>query len=189
MKRVTIGQIGSADDETLAYAARNGDHLAFGEIYRRYEPIFAGYIRTRITDDRVDDVIQNAFLAIHKGLRNYRGPRFFSWAYRVCVNTATDELRKRRRAQNFESKIGAEKQNPVDVDTPEQVFIAKRLECHFQGELRKLPEGQRTVFVLARIEGLEYREIAQLLDIPIGTVKSRMWKAINFLFPEKEGER
>ena len=174
-----------ADDETLAIAARDGDHLAFGELYRRYHPVVAGYVRTRIGGSS-DDVVQNVFLAILRGLPSYRGPRFFSWAYRICVNVVVDELRRHRRR-------GLEVSGEVDgvadagVATPEEELIARRLLSRLSGALARLPEGQRTVFVMARVQGLEYQEIADLLGIPVGTVKSRMWSAVRALIPAGGG--
>jgi RNA polymerase sigma-70 factor (ECF subfamily) len=174
------------DDEYLALAARAGDHLAFAELYRRYHPIVYSYVCSRLSTG-VDDVVQNVFLTIHQGLRTYHGPRFFSWAYRVTVNTVIDELRRRRRRGATEMAPKGEAIVARDgAPTPEEELIARRLYDRLTGTLGRLPEGQRSVFVLARIEGLEYGEIADLLSIPLGTVKSRMWQAVRTLLATQE---
>lgn len=176
-----IADLASRDDESLAREARAGSHLAFAELYRRYRPIVESYVRPRV-DLGAEDVVQNVFVAIHRGLESYRGPRFFSWAYRICVNTVVDELRYRRRRGGAEVQIPREPNQGADaVSTPEEELIARRLFSNLSVTLKELPEAQRTVFVLARVEGLEYQEISEILSIPVGTVKSRMWQAVRTL--------
>lgn len=170
------------DEESLARAARDGNHLAFGELYRRYQPIFKAYIAPRLAHDGVADVLQSVFLNIHRGLRRYHGPRFFSWSYRICVNTVIDEQRRRRKSLPLSQAEVDEKAEVRDQGaTPEEELVAKRLATHLSESLDALPAGQRAVFVLARIEGLEYSEVADLLALPIGTVKSRMFTALRAL--------
>lgn len=169
------------DDESLAREAREGSHLAFAELYRRYRPIVESYVYPRISPG-ADDVVQNVFVSIHRGLGSYKGPRFFSWAYRICVNAVVDELRYRRRRGGEAVQVSRESDHGAgDVPTPEEELIARRLLTTLSGTLKELPEAQRTVFVLARIEGLDYKEISELLSIPVGTVKSRMWQAVRTL--------
>lgn len=182
---VAVQELSSWSDEDLALEARGGDHLAFGELYRRYHPVVASYVRPKIGDG-TDDVIQNVFLAVHKGLSTYRGPRFFPWVYRICVNTVTDELRRRRR-RGLEDTVDSGVVDGIEGSTPEEELIARRLFSRLSGALERIPEQHRTVFVLARLEGLEYGEIADLLRIPIGTVKSRMWKTVKILMAEERG--
>lgn len=172
------------DDEALALAAREGSHLAFAELYRRFRPIVAGYVRPRLGAG-ADDAIQNVFLAIHQGLAGYRGPRFFPWAYRICVNVVTDELRRRGR-RGLEMSVWSDAASRRNGPTPEEEVVARRLFARLSGALERLPEGQRMVFVLARVEGLGYAEIADLLSIPEGTVKSRMWQAVRALLGPEE---
>ncbi len=172
-------ELAAADEETLAVEARAGDHLAFGEIYRRYQPVLASYVRPKIGVG-TEDTVQNVFVAIHRGLPSYRGPRFFPWAYRVCVNVVTDELRRRHR-QGSEDALDGRGELDSGGPTPEEALLAYRLYGRLTEALHGLTEGQRAVFVLARVEGLEYTEIADLLGIPVGTVKSRMFKAVRTL--------
>jgi len=173
-----------AGDEALAVAARDGSQLAFAELYRRYAPAFASYARRRLSRG-ASDTVQVAFTAVFTGLPGYRGPRFFPWAYRICVNAVTDELRRRRRRPEVTSdELHDDQSLAGEVATPEQELIARRLSERLRDALAELPEGQRAVFVLARVDGLSYAEIAELLDVPEGTVKSRMWKAVKKLFPK-----
>lgn len=182
---VALQELSSWTDEDLALEARGGEHLAFGELYRRYHPVLVSYVRPKIGDG-TDDVIQNVFMALHKGLSTYRGPRFFPWAYRICANTVTDTLRRRRR-RGVEDTVEDGVVEGQSGSTPEEELIARRLFGRLSGALERIPEEHRTVFVLARIEGLEYSEIADLLGIPVGTVKSRMWKTVKTLMAEKRG--
>ncbi len=173
-----------ADDETLALAARSGDHLAFAELFARYHPLFFTYASRRLGEDG-QDAVQTAFLAIFNGLRKYKGPRFFSWAYRICVNTVTDILRKKKVRADVDGKTRSHapsESGSPSAPTPEQELITRQLSRSISTAIMELPEGHRTVFILARVHGLDYREISELLNIPVGTVKSRMWKAVKQLF-------
>jgi RNA polymerase sigma-70 factor, ECF subfamily len=181
MKTASTLSLTARDEESLAVGARDGDHLAFGELYRRYHPIFTAYVTPRLPREDVADTVQAAFLNVLRGLPKYRGPRFFSWAYRICVNTATDELRRRQPGHPPPSPKTATHTAESSAPTPEEELIAKRLARHISGALDALPPGQRAVFVLARIDGLDYSEIASLLGVPLGTVKSRMFSALRAL--------
>lgn len=181
---VAVRALQGADDEELASRARDGDHLAFGELYRRYEPLFVAYVGPRLGEGTAD-AVQQVFLGILRGLPGYRGPRFFSWAYRICANATADELRRRRRRpRGVPLEDGGEPQAQALGPSPEEVLVAKRLGERLGGALESLPEGQRTVFLLARVEGLGYEAISDLLGIPVGTVKSRMFGAVRALFAE-----
>ena len=176
------------DDETLALAAQKGDHLAFGELYRRYAPIYTAYARQKLGDDAVD-IVQTVFTLIHARLESYRGPLWFPWAYRICVNAVTDELRRRRRRREvIDGEVEARRPPETSPPSPEEEVIARERLLRLNQDLSGLPDQQRTVFVLARLEGLSYKEIADLMGIPEGTVKSRMWNAIRALFPEGASE-
>ncbi len=182
-----VERLRELEDEALALGAQRGDHLAFGELYRRYAPIFVAYARRKLGEDAVD-VVQTAFTSIHARLGTYRGPRFFPWAYRICVNAVTDELRRRNRRRETALASVTTRQSPAkSPPTPEEEVTARQRLLRLAEALKALPESQRNVFVLARVEGLSYHEIADLLDIPEGTVKSRMWHAVRTLFPEGEG--
>lgn len=185
MGKLMVAELGRASDEALARAAGAGEHLAFGELHRRYQPIFAGYVRRRLGQD-VADVVQNAFIHILKGLPQFSGPRFFPWAFRICVNTVTDELRLRSRRPQL---VDTESVSVASTGghTPEQELLARQLCNQLSLTLDQLPLEQSAVFLLARVQGLGYDEIAALLAIPLGTVKSRMFKAVKALFA-KGGE-
>ncbi len=179
---INATELHASDDEMLARAAQTGDHLAFAELYRRYFPVFAAYAERRLRTEG-SDVVQSAFLSIYRGLARYRGPRFFSWAYRICVNAVTDELRKKR-VRRVECLSTNGDPDDLSSPTPEEELIAKRLNEQLNDTLAELPASHRTVFLLARTKGMSYAEIGELLGIPEGTVKSRMFNAVRALYPE-----
>lgn len=108
-----------------------------------------------------------------------RGPRFFSWAYRICVNLVTDQIRLQKRRHDLAQACI----DPMETRaaTPEEELISRQLMDRTRSALQSMPLGQRAVFVLARVEGLSYTEISDLLSIPVGTVKSRIFGAVRTL--------
>ena len=166
------------DEKTILQAAE-GDMKAFERVYR----LSAGYIYTlafRVTCNIEDaqEVTQDVFLKIHKNLKrfNFRSS-FKTWAYRIAVNTALNLVRKRKKEREkivvFENpadleNIAEDRMTPIGrEDTEEEV----------RGMLDALPPEQRACVVLRSIEGLEYKEIARVLDININTVRSRLKRA------------
>ncbi len=168
------------DDEELVTRFRRGDELAFAELYRRYQPVFFTYAARRI-GDRAHDLVQAVFERILNALPSYRGPRFFSWAYRICANLVVDELRRSRPERGW--TVADEEPSAA---TPEEELIARRRAVRIHRAIAQLPESHRNVFLLARVDGLSYAEIADLLAIPEGTVKSRMFKAVRAVVSEPE---
>ncbi len=167
----------SGDDRALVAQAQGGERAALDELLRRhYDRIYAICRRIAGNDADAADATQEALMAIVRGLPKFDNRAAFStWSYRVATNACLDELRRRKRRPTpslvDEHDGWAEQQ----VDDPEPAFdeqLAVRDEV--QAALNELPEDFRAPVVLRDCAGLDYAEIAALLDLPVGTVRSRL---------------
>lgn len=171
-------------DKSLVQATLGGDSNAFGELYELYrERIFrvlCGVVRNR--EDALEST-QDVFVKIYRALPRFDpAGRFFTWAYRIAVNQGIDRLRSRktRKEQSLDAKEGFEPTEPLrgrgapsPVSEVERSEVMERLEV----ALARLPEDQRATFLLFSFEGLSYGEIAEVTEVPIGTVMSRLFYA------------
>jgi len=175
------------DESAMIEQAQHGDRNAFGELVSRYYP---GVVRVvyRLCGDTglAEDMAQEAFLRgwinlpsfrLHSSLRN--------WLYRIAVNATLDVLR-RRTEETLEDE--AAQMVPDQADGPEMTLIEKERVALLQQAMRALPEAARTVLVLREYGGLSYREIASVLDVPVGTVMSRLNYARNRLREMLKGD-
>jgi len=176
---VTHPQI--TDDETaLIEQAQRGDRNAFGELVSRYYP---GVVRVvyRLCGDSglAEDMAQEAFLRSWVNLSSFHPQSSLrNWLYRIAVNATLDVLR--RRSENTLEDEAA-RMYPDQADGPETTLIEKERVALLQQAMRSLPEAARSVLVLREYGGLSYQEIASVLDIPVGTVMSRLNYARNRL--------
>jgi RNA polymerase sigma-70 factor (ECF subfamily) len=178
-------------DEQLLAAIRKGKREAFGVLVRRYEGELYGYLRRYLGDaELAEDVFQNTFLQVFTKIRQYESGRpARPWLYTIATNQAIDALRRAGRHQAVSLDLEREEANSNDL--PQLIrFVENRgntpLE-HAQGEERRqlvragverLPEFLRGVVILAYYQGLKHKEIAEILSIPVGTVKSRLHAAL-----------
>lgn len=169
---------------TLAGEARAFDLLVL-KYQRRVERLIARMVRDV---DLVQDIAQEAFLNAYRGLAGYRGDaQFYTWLYRIAVNTAKKHLMDLKRdpvvtesalrgnAEDEDSP--SPEQDAVAPDTPESVLASRQIADAVNEALAGLPEELRQALVLREIEGLSYDEIALAMDSPIGTVRSRIFRA------------
>lgn len=166
---------------------------AFDRLVRRYEAPLFNYA-CRLLDDRVEaqDVFQETFLRVFRHRARYRrGAPFRPWAYRIATNLCRDRLRARRRRRFISMDAPAQDGTLPLADTladadpkPDALAAANEVELRLRAAIRKLPVKQQTVFLMARYQDMPYGEIARALFIPVGTVKSRMNKAVKFLMDE-----
>jgi RNA polymerase sigma-70 factor (ECF subfamily) len=172
-------------------AFRRGQRDAFGLLVRRYEGELYGYLRRYLGDgDLADDVFQNTFLQVFTKIRHYEAGRpVRPWLYTIATNQAIDALRRTGRHQAI--SLDLEREEARGADMPQLLgFLESRgpspLE-HVQAEERRqlvragverLPEFLRQVVILAYYQGLPYKEIADIMGIPVGTVKSRLHAAL-----------
>lgn len=178
-------------DEDLLLAFRRGQRDAFGELVRRYQRELYGYLRRYLGDDHLaDDVFQNTFLQVYVKSNQYEAGRpVRPWLYTIATNQAVDALRRNGRHPAVSLDQTVREAGDGEVRSLMELLESATtgpLE-HVQGEERRLivraavdqlPDFLRSVVILAYYQGLKYREIAEILDIPVGTVKSRLHAAL-----------
>ncbi len=172
-------------DQELVRRVQNGEKAAFDILVRKYEHKLANVIGRYIRDpSEVLDVAQEAFIKAYRALPNFRGDSaFYTWLYRIAINTAKNHLVASNRrppnddidaqdAEQFESGAGLK-----EYATPERMALQSELASTIQAAINDLPEELRTAIVLRELDGLSYEEIASAMNCPIGTVRSRIFRA------------
>lgn len=161
-------------DLELVARAQKGDLDAFGVLVARHQAGLVRYLTHMVSNvSDAEDVAQEALLRAHRALKDFRGQSAFkTWLYQIATNAARTQLDKRRTRREDQSYDVAE----MEIASGEQV--ERRIVAHDQlrRALAELPDDWREAVILRDIEGLEYREIAEALDIPIGTVESRIFR-------------
>ena len=164
---------------------QRGDSAAFDLLVRKYQHRVVALIGRYIHDwSECQDVAQETFLRAYRALGNFRGDsQFYTWLHRIAVNTAKNHLVAHNRrpptadvdaADAEQYDIGARLR---DTDTPERELMRQEMEATVMKAVDRLPEELRTAITLREVEGLSYEEIAQKMDCPIGTVRSRIFRA------------
>jgi len=172
----------------LVERANAGDQRAFGLLVLKYQRRVQRLIARMVRDvDLVDDIAQETFIRAYRALHQFRGDaQFYTWLYRIAVNTAKKALLQLKRdptvSESFLSKdeddeTSWQKNEPTSEETPETVFAAKEIAAVVNAAMEALPEDLRLAVTLREIEGLSYDEIALAMDCPIGTVRSRIFRA------------
>lgn len=178
------------DENTLIDAAKAGDVDAFNQLVLTYQDM-AYSVAYRIMGDSsaAADAAQEAFIAAFRKLHQFRGDRFKSWLMRIVTNACYDELRRRKRrpATSLDALNEVrEIQTPDDAtdimlhseqENPEHAAQRSELNTAIQDCINDLPDSQRVIAVLADVEDYAYQEIAEITDLPLGTVKSRLSRA------------
>ena len=176
-------------DEELVESLRRGDEEAFVELMRRYKGrVFAASYRYLGNYEDAADVVQEVFVKVYRHIGSYSArAKLYTWIYRIAVNTAVNKLRSRkRRGEDMAESLDKLKEDgmPVPIAAgvnpgpdPLESLERKELASLLQKKLDALPEHYRLVFVLRELQQFSYQEIAEMTDLPIGTVKSRLNKA------------
>lgn len=172
-------------DQALVERVQQGDKRAFDILVLKYQNKIIQLAYRYVHDhDEALDVAQEAFIKAYRSLDNFRGESaFFTWIYRIAINTAKNHLVASGRrpprtdldAQEAEQYDGAE--GLREYATPEHVVLRDELKETIADAIGELPEDLRTAITLRELEGLSYEEIAQAMDCPIGTVRSRIFRA------------
>ena len=161
-------------DLELVERARKGDLDAFGDLVGRHQVGLVRYLSHMVSNvPDAEDVAQEAFLRAHRALKDFRGQSAFkTWLYQIATNAARTHLDKRRTRREDRT------QDVDDMEIGSGEQVERRIVAHDQlrRALAELPDDWREAVVLRDIEGLDYREIAEALNIPIGTVESRIFR-------------
>lgn len=169
-------------DEALMERIQKGETHLLELLIKRYEkPLFAYAFRVVQQRNAAEDAFQETFLRVFRKRDSYRpGALFRPWLYTICLNICRDALRARSRRP--ESELEKAALFVADAQPgPETLSTQSMLAARIQSAIEKLPEKQREVFLLSYYQQLQYPEISEILEIPVGTVKSRMFHASRFL--------
>jgi len=173
-------------DQQLVERVQNGDKQAFDLLVTKYQRKLIRLLSQFVRDPaEVEDVAQEAFIKAYRALPAFRGDSaFYTWLYRIGVNTAKNYLVSQgRKASTLQGIDTEDAENFEDggvlreMDTPESELMSKQIAQTVNQTLEQLPEELRTAIVLREIEGLSYDEIAKIMECPIGTVRSRIFRA------------
>lgn len=172
-------------DLLLVRRAQKGDSRAFDLLVLKYQHKVASVVSRFISErDLIEDVVQEAFIKAYRALPNFRGDSaFFTWLYRIATNTAKNHLESLGRRPSYRGKdvddvtVLDTPHSLREQDTPDGLLARRQLEQHLQKALALLPEDLRVALTLREFEGRSYQEISEIMDTPIGTVRSRIFRA------------
>jgi len=172
-------------DEELVLRVQRGDKSAFDYLVIKYQHRIIQLVNRYIKDpSEAQDVAQEAFIKAYRALADFRGEAaFFTWLYRIAINTAKNYLLSRsRRSANYQVDIqDAEALENAPqlqgLETPERELLNQEIIDAINASIEELPEDMRTAIVLREFEGMSYEEIAEAMDCPVGTVRSRIFRA------------
>ncbi len=172
-------------DAELVKRVQAGDKAAFDILVQKYQHKVVNLI-TRIVSDQTEsyDIAQDAFIKAYRAIGNFRGDsQFYTWLYRIAANTAKNYLASRARkssnytvdvedAEHFEGESRLK-----ELTTPENLLLSEEIERTVFQAIKDLPDDLKSAITLREIEGLSYEEIAEVMGCPIGTVRSRIFRA------------
>jgi RNA polymerase sigma-70 factor, ECF subfamily len=177
---------GKADaDQVLVRRVQRGDKAAFDVLVRKYQHKIVKLV-TRYVHDGAEalDVSQEAFIKAYRAIHGFRGDSaFYTWLYRIAINTAKNHLvAEGRRPLEHGMDLQDPEQYEVqarlkDVDTPERLLLTDEIQRTVEAAIAALPEDLRTAIVLRELEGMSYEQIAETMGCPVGTVRSRIFRA------------
>ena len=185
---VVPGAASADSDLLLVERTVAGDQKAFELLVIKYQRRIQRLIGRMVRDvDLVEDIAQETFIRAYKALHQFRGDaQFYTWLYRIAVNTAKKSLMELKRdltvsesyfKSDDDDETKTSKIEPMDDETPETVFAAKEIATMVNLALAELPDDLRQAVTLREIEGLSYEEISVAMSCPIGTVRSRIFRA------------
>jgi RNA polymerase sigma-70 factor (ECF subfamily) len=173
-------------DAQLVERVQQGDKRAFDLLVLKYQRKIQRLLSRMLRDQNdIDDVMQEAFIKAYRALPQFRGDSaFYTWLYRIAINTARNWIASQSRRPSTPSANQTEDgetfdqiDNLTDNNTPESVLASHEIARAVQAVIDQLPAELRAAIVLREIDGLSYEEIAQTMDCPIGTVRSRIFRA------------
>jgi len=173
-------------DRQLVARAQHGDKRAFELLVEKYQRKLARLLSRFIRDPaEVEDVTQEAFIKAYRALPAFRGDSaFYTWLYRIGINTAKNYLMAMGRRAPTSTEVEADEAEGFeegeqlrDINTPESVLLSNEIAETVNSTIESLPEELRKAIQMREIEGMSYEDIAQAMDCPIGTVRSRIFRA------------
>jgi len=173
-------------DAKLVARVQQGDKKAFDLLVLKYQRKIQRLLSRVLRDQSdIDDVMQEAFIKAYRALPQFRGDSaFYTWLYRIAINTARNWMATQSRRpsspglnQSVDGETFDEIDNLTDNNTPESVLASHEIANTVNAVIDQLPAELRTAIVLREIDGLSYEEIAETMDCPIGTVRSRIFRA------------
>ncbi len=189
-------------DQELVVRVQRGDKAAFDLLVRKYQHKIAKLVSRYVRDRaEVEDVTQEAFIKAYRALRGFRGDSaFYTWLYRIAINTAKNYLvaqGRRPLTADIEPEeaetLASDHGNTSELLTPERSMLTEEIGRTVERAIAALPEDLRTAITLRELDGLSYDDIAVAMDCPIGTVRSRIFRAREAidteLRPLLEGDR
>lgn len=175
----------SLTDLELVQRVQSGDKRSFDILVLKYQHKVVNLVLRYVHDhDTAEDVAQEAFIKAYKGLKSFRGESaFYTWLYRIAINSAKNYLvSQSRRLPDID--IDAEEAEQFagesalrEYATPERELLTAEMQHAINGAIEALPEDLRTAIILRELEGMSYEEIAEAMECPIGTVRSRIFRA------------
>ena len=174
-----------SSDKKLVKRVQKGDKGAFDLLVLKYQHKIVNLVMRYVRDPELAlDITQEAFIKAYRALPRFRGDSaFYTWMYRIAVNTAKNHLAaQRRRPMDVELDLQDPEQFDLhaklkETDTPEGVTLSNELKEIVERAIAALPEDLRTAIILRELEGMSYEEIAQTMECPVGTVRSRIFRA------------
>ena len=173
-------------DQQLVERVQRGDKAAFDLLVVKYQRKIFRLLSRLIRDSaEIEDVAQEAFVKAYRALPNFRGDSaFYTWLYRIAINTAKNYLVSQGRRAPTSTQADIEDAETFDdgdqlrdLNTPDSMLVTKQVGEAVNRAIDQLPEDLRTAIVLRELEGLSYEEIAESMQCPIGTVRSRIFRA------------
>lgn len=173
-------------DQKLVEKAQKGDKQAFGILVEKYHKKLYRLLSRMVRDQsEIEDIVQDSFIKAYRAINNFRGDSaFYTWLYRIGVNTAKNHLMALGRRPKAMNDVELEDIENFDdagdlrtYETPESVMMTKEIAATVNDTIEHLPEELRSAITLREMDGLSYEEIAEIMDCPIGTVRSRIFRA------------
>ena len=171
-------------DIDLIRRAKKEDTTAFDDLVVRYQQqIYYSIIRIVLNKEDANDVVQDTFTKAYSNLERFdERYRFYAWIHRIAVNTALNLVQRKKNLEDYGKHRDEDDQyNPPDTKNTEHIYEHKEFQEHVQNALDQLSPDMRSVFVLRVYDELSYKEIANVMDISLGTVMSRLNRARNSL--------
>jgi RNA polymerase sigma-70 factor (ECF subfamily) len=172
-------------DQELVQRVQQGDKSAFDLLVIKYQHKIVHLVNRYVKDpSEAQDVAQDTFIKAYRALGDFRGDSaFYTWLYRIAINTAKNYLLSRSR-RHFDYEIDVQDAEQVEnapqlknIETPENLLMNEQIVAVIKSAIERLPEEMRIAITLREFEGMSYEEIAEAMDCPIGTVRSRIFRA------------